>query len=180
MSLTENLTTSGFWKQAALPLTAAFLITASQGAHGRGIIGNAEAMERPRPTPELTQPDARGQACYLPFVGDPGEPRSYFDAKKASDGGYIVYHYGEGVTDLSVEADIQYLTKNGYPAVAMAGGPSGAVRVFVNGKSTGKFTPSQMYDGTVGGDVASAYDYATKEKSYFSPPDCGAHQIASL
>lgn len=73
----------------------------------------------------------------------------------AQSQGRIVIFYGSGVR--SAEAAAMSLSRTGYPATAIAGGPNGEAEVFVNRGILGTYSDSSILNGDLGSDAMDAY-----------------------
>ena len=63
------------------------------------------------------------------------------DEARAASARQIVLHHGTGV-EMQVEDELRLLHKEGYPAIALPGGPNGLVKMFV-----AELSPKNLYTG---------------------------------
>jgi len=73
----------------------------------------------------------------------------------------IVFHYGEGLELVDILAE--GLTEQGYPAIAVPGGPKGKVEMFVGRKMPGKYTEDDLAGGDLGDDASTFFDKYVKK-----------------
>jgi hypothetical protein len=77
----------------------------------------------------------------------------------------IVLHYGVGVRIISAEMGAESLSLNGYPAVAIPGGPRGQIEVFVARKVLGTYSAIDLNTGLLGMHAEQFYDKYIKGSS---------------
>ena len=77
----------------------------------------------------------------------------------------IVLHYGVGVRIISAEMGAENLSLNGYPAVAIPGGPRGQIEVFVARKVLGTYSTVDLNTGLLGMHAEQFYDKYIKNSS---------------
>jgi hypothetical protein len=126
----------------ALPVTAVFLLLT--GMLGSTVIGTAHA-----------------QTAQTSASIDTSKPWARKTAFRASEG-RIVLHYGEGIEEISARLEASSLTKSGYPAIAVPGGPTGMVELFVGKRIFGKYNQSQLDRGSLGSNAMELYDTFVK------------------
>lgn len=84
----------------------------------------------------------------------------------------IVLHYGLGVRIISAEMIAENLTRDGYPAVAISGGPRGHVEVFVAKEGRGIYTTIDLNTGLLSMNAKKYYDEYIKGSELNTPdPD---------
>lgn len=136
----------------ALAFTAAFLpIT---GKLSNTFDGSAHAQDRAVPT-------AHSPSAHTPTSIDTSKPWARKSAFQASEG-RIVLHYGEGIEEISARLEAESLSDRGYPAIAVPGGPTGMVELFVGKRIFGKYNKSQLNNGDMGSNAMELYDTFVK------------------
>lgn len=140
----------------ALAFTAAFL--PMTGKLSNTFDGSALAQDRATPTthaPSFTP---------APVAIDPNVLWERKAAFRASEG-RIVLHYGEGIREISATLEAESLSDSGYPAIAVPGGPKGAVELFIGRKIIpGTYTQNQLNEGRLGGDAVRLYNIIFKKE----------------
>lgn len=169
---------SGFLKQnfVATSLVALTALIPATGKLGNIFGGStahaqdsAEAATLPadfNKTPvSIPQPSAP-----TPEKIDTSKPWERKAAYRASTG-RIVLHYGKGILDADLLAE--GLSEQGYPTIAVPGGPEGKIEMFLDRKIPGKYNQHDLDSGTLGAHATRLFD-----KYVRSSPDPNAVSLA--
>lgn len=82
----------------------------------------------------------------------------------------IVLHYGLGVRIISAEIIAENLTLDGYPAVAIPGGPRGLIEVFVAREGLGEYSTIDLNTGLLSMNAKRYYDKYIKKAPELNTP----------
>lgn len=119
----------------------------------------------------MTPPPSSGKALNtnmvwqsIPIASNVPDLMTSEAASQASTN-QIVLHYGLGVRVISAEIKAESLTLEGYPAVAIPGGPRGEIEVFVAREVLGTYSALELNNGVLGIHAKQFYDKYIKDSA---------------
>lgn len=166
--LTDSLATTTV--TAATGLILMWNLAMPNFAHAQG---EGHAMTPPPSSGKALNTDMVWQS--IPIASNVPDLMTSEAASQASTN-QIVLHYGLGIRVISAEIKAESLTRDGYPAVAIPGGPRGEIEVFVARKVLGTYSAVDLNTGLLGMHAKQFYDKYIKNSS---PDPVGEFQIST-